>query len=136
MFSQRQCNRDQQLLVGFTCCQANLVTLQVDLAPSEASQIPETLASVEAELDQALPFIIGNAKDRAQFVNREWTPLEDFAVFHCLAFSLACYASVACRMVEAKEELRRAIKLDKDIRGLALDDEDLKPLWDWIAGLE
>ncbi|HEY5704908.1 MAG TPA: hypothetical protein VIS96_04975 [Terrimicrobiaceae bacterium] len=32
-------------------------------------------------------------------------------------------------MVEAKEHLRRAIKLDKDIRGLALDDEDLKPLW-------
>jgi hypothetical protein len=23
--------------------------------------------------------------------------------------------------------------LDKDICGLALDDEDLKPLWDWIA---
>ena len=32
--------------------------------------------------------------------------------------------------------LQNAIKLDKDIRGLALDDEDLKPLWDWIAGLE
>ena len=30
-------------------------------------------------------------------------------------------------MVEAKEHLRRAIKLDKDIRGLALNDEDLKP---------
>jgi hypothetical protein len=25
---------------------------------------------------------------------------------------------------------------DKDIRGLALDDDDLKPLWDWIANLE
>jgi len=39
-------------------------------------------------------------------------------------------------MVEAKEHLRRAIKLDKDIRGLALNDEDLKPLWDWIGGLK
>ena len=28
------------------------------------------------------------------------------------------------------------LNFDKDIRGLALDDEDLKPLWDWIAGLE
>jgi Flp pilus assembly protein TadD len=53
-----------------------------------------------------------------------------------IAFNLACYASVTGRMEEAKERLRHAIDLDKDIRGLALDDEDLKPLWDWIAGLE
>ena len=53
-----------------------------------------------------------------------------------IAFNLACYASVTGPMEEAKERLRHAIDLDKDIRGLALDDEDLKPLWDWIAGLE
>ena len=52
-----------------------------------------------------------------------------------IAFNLACYASVAGRMEEAKERLRHAIELDKDIRGLALDDEDLRPLWDWIAHL-
>jgi hypothetical protein len=39
-------------------------------------------------------------------------------------------------MEEAKERLRCAIKLDKDIRALAFDDEDLKPLWDCIGGLE
>ena len=53
-----------------------------------------------------------------------------------VAFNLACYASVTGRMEEAKERLRHAIELDKDVRKLALDDEDLKPLWDWIAGLE
>ena len=53
-----------------------------------------------------------------------------------IAFSLACYASVRGRMEEAKEHLQRAVKLDKDIRLLALDDEDLRPLWDWIGGLE
>jgi hypothetical protein len=53
-----------------------------------------------------------------------------------IAFNLACYASVSGRMEDAKERLRNAIKLDKDIRGLAIDDEDLKPLCDWIAGLE
>jgi tetratricopeptide (TPR) repeat protein len=53
-----------------------------------------------------------------------------------IAFSLACYASVTARIEEAKEHLRRAIDLDKDVRKLALDDEDLKPLWDWIGGLE
>ena len=53
-----------------------------------------------------------------------------------IAFTLACYASVEGRVEEAKERLRHAINLDKDIRKFALDDEDLKPLWDWIAGLE
>jgi Flp pilus assembly protein TadD len=53
-----------------------------------------------------------------------------------IAFNLACYASVTGRMDEAKERLRHAIELDKDIRGLAIDDEDLKSLWDWLAGLE
>jgi hypothetical protein len=37
---------------------------------------------------------------------------------------------------EAKSASGIAIDLDKDIRGLALDDDDLKPLWDWIGGLE
>jgi hypothetical protein len=50
-----------------------------------------------------------------------------------IAFNLACYASVTGRMEEAKVRLRHAIELDKDIRKLALDDEDLRPLWDWIA---
>jgi Flp pilus assembly protein TadD len=53
-----------------------------------------------------------------------------------IAFNLACYASVTGRMEEAKERLRNAIDLDKDVRILALHDEDLRPLWDWIAGLQ
>jgi Flp pilus assembly protein TadD len=53
-----------------------------------------------------------------------------------IAFNLACYASVTGRMEEAKEHLRRTIDLDKDVRKLAIDDEDLKPLWDWIGGLK
>ena len=52
-----------------------------------------------------------------------------------IAFTLACCASVTGRMVEAKERLKHALDLDRDVRVLALDDEDLKPLWDWIAGL-
>jgi Flp pilus assembly protein TadD len=52
-----------------------------------------------------------------------------------IAFSLACYASVTGRMEEAKVRLRHVITLDKDMRGLAIDDEDLRPLWDWIAGV-
>jgi Flp pilus assembly protein TadD len=50
-----------------------------------------------------------------------------------IAFNLACYARVAGHMEEAKARLQHAIDLDKDIRRLALDDEDLRALWDWIA---
>ena len=53
-----------------------------------------------------------------------------------IAFNLACYASVTGRMEEAKVRLRQAIDLDKDIRLVALDDEDLRPLWDWIGGVK
>jgi hypothetical protein len=48
------------------------------------------------------------------------------------AFNLACYASVAGHMEEAKARLQQAIDLDNAIRRLALDDEDLRPIWDWI----
>ena len=53
-----------------------------------------------------------------------------------IEFNLACYASVKNRVEEAKTRLKQAIELDKEIRSLALDDEDLKSLWDWIGELE
>ena len=49
--------------------------------------------------------------------------------------NLASYASVTGRTEEAKVRLRHAIDLDKGIRRLALDVEDLRPLWDWISEL-
>jgi Flp pilus assembly protein TadD len=52
-----------------------------------------------------------------------------------IEFNLACYASVTGRLEEAKERLKRAVELDKQFQKLAIDDEDLRPLWDWIAGL-
>jgi Flp pilus assembly protein TadD len=53
-----------------------------------------------------------------------------------IAFNLACYACVGGRIEEAKLRLRIAISLDKDIRKLAIDDEDLRTLRGWIDGLE
>ena len=52
-----------------------------------------------------------------------------------IEFNLACYASVACRFEEAKERLKRAVELEKQFQKVAIDDEDLRPLWDWIADL-
>jgi Flp pilus assembly protein TadD len=53
-----------------------------------------------------------------------------------IAYNLACYASVTGRMDEAKDRLWHAIQLDKEVRTLAVDDEDLKSLWDWTSSLE
>ncbi len=52
-----------------------------------------------------------------------------------IEFNLACYASVLGRFEEAKERLGRAIEFDEQFQKLAIDDEDLRPLWDWIAEL-
>jgi hypothetical protein len=51
-----------------------------------------------------------------------------------IAFNLAYYASFGGCMKEAC--LRHAIDLDKDLRRLAIDDEGLRPLWDWMTALE
>jgi Flp pilus assembly protein TadD len=53
-----------------------------------------------------------------------------------IEFNLACYASVTGRFEEARDLLRRAIELDEEIRRLALDDDDLRPLWDCIGEIE
>ena len=63
------------------------------------------------------------------FKARDWHPKNAL-----IAFNLACYASAMGRIEEAKERLRHAIDLDKEILRLALDDKDLRPLWDWIVG--
>jgi Flp pilus assembly protein TadD len=52
-----------------------------------------------------------------------------------IEFNFACYASVACRFEEGKQRLKRAVELDKQFQQLAIDDEDLRPLWDWVARL-
>ena len=63
----------------------------------------------------------------------------------CLNFTIASYKPSDAKKPEergtatkseAKERLRHAIELDKEARKLALEDEDLKPPWDWIGGLK
>ena len=54
----------------------------------------------------------------------------------CKQVAFLSYTNGLSELATAKERLRNAIELDKDFRELALDDEDLKPLWDWLAGLE
>jgi Flp pilus assembly protein TadD len=53
-----------------------------------------------------------------------------------ILLNLASYASVTGRTEEAKARLRHAIGLNKGARRLALDVEDLRPLWNWISSLD
>jgi Flp pilus assembly protein TadD len=51
------------------------------------------------------------------------------AVIH---YNLACYACVTGRLQEARERLIRAREIDKSVEAMALQDEDLFALRDWI----
>ena len=61
---------------------------------------------------------------------RMWHPRNALIVF-----KLACCASLAGHIEEAKLRLQDAIDLNSRVRRLALEDEDLRPLWDWITHL-
>lgn len=51
------------------------------------------------------------------------------AIIH---YNLACYACVTGRLQQARERLSRARQIDKGIEAMALHDEDLHALRDWI----
>jgi hypothetical protein len=57
-----------------------------------------------------------------------WLPTDPL-----ILFNLACCASATGRIEEAKLHLGHAVYLDENVQGLALDDEDLGPVWDWIT---
>ena len=50
-----------------------------------------------------------------------------------IQFNLGCYACQMGNPEEAKGRVAMAISLDEKYRAMALDDTDLKPLWDEIA---
>lgn len=52
-----------------------------------------------------------------------------------IRYNLACYACVSGKMDTAVERLREAIILHEGIRQLAVEDEDLRPLWGMVEEL-
>ena len=66
----------------------------------------------------------------AQFILEEAArKFPDVAV---IPFNLACYECQAGRQEEAMQHLKRAFALDPAYREQALEDEDLKPLWQML----
>jgi len=55
-----------------------------------------------------------------------------------MRYNLACYSCQLGHLKEAEQWLAKAIDLanKKDIRQMALEDEDLKPLWEKLRGFD
>ena len=84
MFAQWRGNREKERLAGLADGEANFVTAEVDLRPSEGGEISEPLTSIDAELDEALPFFVGDSEDGAQLVQGEGAALEVSAILNRL----------------------------------------------------
>jgi Flp pilus assembly protein TadD len=102
--------------------------------------------AIAADLVKAEPknpttwILLAHAVRHAGNVDQEETVLLKALAWHptdpLIFLKLACCATVTGRIEEAKLRLEHAIDLDENIRWLALDEVDLRPLWDWISGLE
>ena len=88
-----------------------------DRRPDEAEYVVQ-LAFATRRMDGLGP---------AQFILEE--AQRKFPEVAVIAFNLACYECQAGRNARALEYLRRAFKLDPHYRAMAMEDEDLKPLW-------
>ena len=84
--------------------------------------------------------LLAHAVRRAGNVEQEETVLLKARAWHptdaSIFLKLARCATVTGRIEEAKLRLEHAIDLDENIRWVALHEEDLRPLWSWISGLE
>ena len=50
-------------------------------------------------------------------------------------YNLACYCTQLGRLDECQEWFKKAMTIDEhSVKGVALDDPDLKPLWDSLSG--
>ncbi len=123
---------------------APVLHLRVDLYHQseqwpQLAQIAETLAQLVPKKDQgwiswafALRELNRVEEAREVLLSAELLHGKTSAVLH---YNLACYA---CLLGDRQEAMRRLIKacaMDEEFRQGALDDPDLKPLWDVIAAM-
>jgi len=68
-----------------------------------------------------------NIETAFTFLNSGKSHLENES---CFWVNLGCYHCQLGRLKEAGECVRKSIDLDKSYKAMALDDEDLEPLWE------
>ena len=61
--------------------------------------------------------------------------LTSFPVEPCLHYNMGCYACVEGEYDQAKDWILQAIALEGDYRLMAMEDEDLVEIRDWVQGL-
>jgi tetratricopeptide (TPR) repeat protein len=60
---------------------------------------------------------------------------ESFPKVWTIPYNLACYCAQLGRLDECKEWFKKAVVIDeRSVQRMALDDPDLKPLWDSMSG--
>jgi hypothetical protein len=60
---------------------------------------------------------------------------EAFAGVWTIPYNLACYCAQLGRVEECREWFKKAVEIDADrVRRAAVDDPDLKALWDSMSG--
>ncbi len=107
----------------------------------EAAEIAQTMAKLLPENPWG-PFHLAyslHELKRTQAAYDTLKPVADrFPNEWLMRYNLACYACQLGHLKEAEQWLGKAIDLanKKDIRQMALEDEDLKPLWEKLRGLD
>jgi hypothetical protein len=75
----------------------------------------------------------GGGIDQAKEILLEAEP--NFPKVYMIPFNLACYESQLHWFKEAEKWFKKAMAIDeKTVKKLAIDDPDLKPLWDSMSG--
>ena len=68
----------------------------------------------------------------AQFARNALPKFSGEAIIY---YNLACYECQSNKIESAKQYLKQAFRIDPNWRSQALEDEDLKPLWDYLGRL-
>src|SRR5438552_1304754 len=79
--SQWRRNRNYHCPSRLATDEANFISIKIDILPSKPSEITEALAGVEAEIDQASPFITCDFKNALNLRNRKAAPTIRVAQF-------------------------------------------------------
>ena len=125
-------------------CRDNLVCQRVHLRMAVAARDWPHCASLAASLADACPDDCGlwiewayatrraaGIPEARSILMKAWDRFPRVAV---IPFNLACYACREGDPEGARDLLARAFALDEAYRELALEDEDLKELWDDLGG--
>ena len=80
-------------------------------------------------------FSLHELKWTQEAFNQLLPAVDGFPTVWTIPYNLACYSSQLHQFDEAQKWLKKAMALDKEtVQHAALDDEDLKPLWDSLGG--